>query len=183
MEHAFEDCKNVRSHSSVEYLTPKELERMWNENSEFKEDFLERKRVKHEREMRRREEKKMSYLKPDQLYKIRGLKPIPISYLFQNHRVYMTGSLFIIINANAQIQRFVSYLPSSLVLKYAASMQMNLIALSILLSRNDFTLESSSDASADTYDADMFSTPNDSTTLMTFLVETPCMYDSSITEL
>ena len=51
---------------------------------------------------------------------------------------------------------------------------------SFISSGNDFTFASSYDASVDTYDANMFSTPSDSTTFLTFPVEASCIYDSSI---
>ena len=75
-----------------------------------------------------------------------------------------------------------SYFYQSYTLKYVASMYMNFMDRSILLSKNDFTFESSSDASSDTYDADTFSIPSASTTIFTFLVDTPFTYDSSMTE-
>ncbi|MEM0135477.1 MAG: integrase core domain-containing protein [Thermoplasmatales archaeon] len=63
MEYAFNDHNIMNPHSSIECLPFEEFKRIWNENSEFREVFLERKRVKHEREIRRREEKKMSHWK------------------------------------------------------------------------------------------------------------------------
>ncbi|MEM4084466.1 MAG: integrase core domain-containing protein [Thermoplasmata archaeon] len=55
MEYVFNDYTTIRPYSSIKYLPHEEFERMWNESSEFKEGFQERRRVKHEREIRRRE--------------------------------------------------------------------------------------------------------------------------------
>ena len=58
MEYAFLDYNTVRPHSSIEYLPPEEFERMWNESDQFREDFLEKRKMNHERKIRRREERK-----------------------------------------------------------------------------------------------------------------------------
>ncbi|MEM0134284.1 MAG: IS3 family transposase [Thermoplasmatales archaeon] len=58
MEYAFIDYNIVRPHSSIEYLPPEEFERMWNESNHFREDFLEKRKVNRERQIRRREERK-----------------------------------------------------------------------------------------------------------------------------
>ena len=58
MEYAFTDYNTVRPHSSIDYLAPEAFERRWNESYEFREQFPEKKRKKHEKDIRRREEKK-----------------------------------------------------------------------------------------------------------------------------
>ncbi len=57
MEYAFNDYNTIRPHSSIDYLAPEAFEGSWNESQEFREEFLE-KRKKHEKDIRRREEKK-----------------------------------------------------------------------------------------------------------------------------
>ncbi|MEM0136471.1 MAG: integrase core domain-containing protein, partial [Thermoplasmatales archaeon] len=58
MEYAFIDYNTVRPHSSIEYLLPEEFERMWNKSNRFREDFLEKRKMNHGRQIRRREERK-----------------------------------------------------------------------------------------------------------------------------
>ena len=58
MEYAFTDYNTVMPHSSIGYLPPGEFEGRWNASQEFREEFLEKRKAKHERDIRRREEKK-----------------------------------------------------------------------------------------------------------------------------
>jgi transposase InsO family protein len=58
MEYAFNDYNRVRPHSSVEYLPPAEFERMWIENTEFRNEFLEKRKRKKEKQLKNREERK-----------------------------------------------------------------------------------------------------------------------------
>ena len=73
------------------------------------------------------------------------------------------------------------YLPFSLILKYVASMYRYIILSSILVSRNSLTLVSRSLFSDDTYSGDTF-THNPFITLLTYLVDTPLMYNSTIAD-
>ena len=58
MEYAFNDYNRVRPHSFIEYLPPAEFERMWIENTEFRNEFLEKRKRKKEKQLKNREERK-----------------------------------------------------------------------------------------------------------------------------
>ncbi len=58
MEQAFNDYNTVRPHSSIEYLPPAEFERMWNEEPEFRNEFLEKRKRKGEKQLKNRKEKR-----------------------------------------------------------------------------------------------------------------------------
>ena len=58
MEYAFNDYNTVRPHSSIDYFPPGEFERRWNVSHEFREEFLEKRKMKEERILRNMKEKK-----------------------------------------------------------------------------------------------------------------------------
>ena len=58
MKYAFTDYNSIRPHSSIGYLPPDEFERRLNENENFRNDFLEKRKRKEEIRMKNREEKK-----------------------------------------------------------------------------------------------------------------------------
>ena len=58
MEYAFNDYNTVRPHSSIDYLSPDEFERRWNESADFRNKFLEERNRKEEKILKNRIEKK-----------------------------------------------------------------------------------------------------------------------------
>ena len=58
MEYTFTDYNTVRPHSSIQYLPPEGFERRLNVSREFRKEFPDKRKAKHERDIRRREEKK-----------------------------------------------------------------------------------------------------------------------------
>ncbi len=58
IEYAFIDYNTIRPHSSINYLSPDEFERRWNESEEFRNEFLERRKNREERKLKNRIEKR-----------------------------------------------------------------------------------------------------------------------------
>ncbi len=58
MKYAFTDYNTVRPHSSIEFLPPEEFESRLNEDKQFREEYLNRRRKQEERRMKNRIEKK-----------------------------------------------------------------------------------------------------------------------------
>ena len=54
MEYAFKDYNNFRPHSSIGYLTPVEFEKQWNNSEEFRNRFMEERKKKEERRLKRK---------------------------------------------------------------------------------------------------------------------------------
>ena len=58
MKYAFTDYNTVRPHSSIVFLPPEEFEKRWNEDVDFRNEFLENRKRKEERRVKNRIEKK-----------------------------------------------------------------------------------------------------------------------------
>ncbi len=58
MEYAFNDYNTFRPHSTTVYLPPERFEKRWNESEEFRNEFLEKRKMKEERILRNMKEKK-----------------------------------------------------------------------------------------------------------------------------
>lgn len=86
------------------------------------------------------------------------------------------------VNANSHIKRSFSILTNFL-LSWSVLHLCRWISYCVYFHFKElFTFESSSYSGVETQDSDISSAPADNTTFMTFIVETPCMHDSMISE-
>ncbi len=87
MKYAFTDYNTVRPHSSINYLPTEEFEKRWNEDWDFRKEFLENRKRKDERRVNNRNEKKrrlreISHWITESLSRIKGADQFLSELLF-----------------------------------------------------------------------------------------------------